>query len=162
MMLACWMCSFPGFPWSVHFERPNHVYYAWAIVIAALILAALPFLLGYRLGPRMPYSVKHHVALFLLFGVILAEMAHDLMSFGGSLALFLNWGDLLLVYLFGNVSAAVASIFGDRAFTIKIAGLWGIIAGHAFYTWIITLLDRPLIKPEKTKPERDRKNGQTD
>ena len=162
MMLACWMCSFPGFPWAVQFEHPEHVYYAWAIVIVAVILVILPFVLGYRLGPRMPYSVKHHAVLFLLFGVILAEMTTGLMSFGGSLALFLNWGDLLLVYLFGNVFAAVASIFGNKAFAIKIAGLWGIIAGHAFYTWIITSIDRPLIKPEKTKPERDSKNGQTD
>ena len=162
MMLACWMCSFPGLPWAVRLLNPSHVYYAWAIVIVALALASLPFLLGYRLGPRMPYSVKHHAVLFLLFGVILAEMANDLMSFGGSLALFLNWGDLLLVYLFGNVFAAIASIFGNRAFAIKIAGLWGIIAGHAVYTWIVALLDRPLVKPEKNKPERNMKNGQTD
>ena len=159
MTLACWMCSFPGLPWEVQFERPHHVYYAWVIVIIALILIILPFALGYRPGPRMPYSVKHHAVLFLLFGVILVETALADISFGYSLALFLNWGDLLLVYLFGNVFAAIGSLFGNKAFIIRIAGLWGIIAGHAVYTWIIALLDRPLIKPEKTKPERDTENG---
>ena len=162
MMLACWMCSFPGFPWAVQFEHPEHVYYARAIVIAALVLVILPFVLGFRPGPRMPYSVKHHAVLFLLFGVILAETALADISFGYSLALFLNWGDLLLVYLSGNVFAAIASEFGNRGFIIIIAELCGIIAGHALYTGIFALIDRPLVRQTITTKERDMSNGKNE
>ena len=150
MMLACWMCSFPGFPWAVQFEHPEHVYYAWAIVIISLILAVLPFVLGYRLGPTIPYSVKNHFKFFVLFAVVLLGMGS--ISFGGSLAILLSMIELFLL----AVTLDACSSFGCLAI------LPGIIVIHAIYTWIFALIDRPLIKPEKTKPERDMKNGKNE
>ena len=149
MVTACLMCSFPGFPWSVRLLNPSHVYYAWAIVIVAPVLAALPFLLGYRIGPPMPYSWKAHVKFFLLFALFPLLYGS---SFGGSLAVLCMLPEILL--------QIVTAILADHAgFWITIASL---VIVHIFYTWIIVKIDRPLIKPEKTKPERDMTNGKTD
>ena len=151
MALACWACSMPGPPWMLRLVNPNHVYYAWAIVIVSLIFVALPFLLGYRLGPRIPYRVKNHFKFFVLFAVVLLGIGS--ISFGGSLAMLLSLPEMLLL----AVLLDACSELGD--FVI----LPGIIVIHALYTWIFAVIDRPLIKPEKeTKPERNMKNGQTD
>ena len=156
MMTACIFCSTPGLPWLVHFVNPEHVYFAWAIVVIALVLAVLPFLLGYRLGPRIPYRVKNHFKFFVLFSIPL--MAAGSWSFGGSLALLMS---VPAVILFILLSAGLNWIaFGSpdgEWFSLPAA-----IIGLALYTWIFALIDRPLIKPEKTKPERDTENGKTD
>lgn len=145
----------------VRFVNPDHVYFAWAIVIVSLILAVLPFVLGYRLGPRIPYSVKNHFKFFVLFAVMV--LGWGTMSFGGSLAILLNWGDMMLILTFSGL--AEMAVVGAGISEMEYSGLFilpAAIVGHALYTWIFALIDRPLIKPEKTKPERDRKNGQTD
>ena len=161
-MTACIYCSSPGLPWLVRFVNPDHVYFAWAIVIVSLILAVLPFVLGYRLGPRIPYSVKNHFKFFVLFAVMV--LGWGTMSFGGSLAMLLNWGDMMLILTFSGL--AEMAVVGCGISEMEYSGLFilpAAIAGHALYTWIFALIDRPLIKPEKeTKPERDMKNGQTD
>ena len=153
MMTACIYCSSPGLPWLVRFVNPDHVYFAWAIVIIALFLAALPFLLGYRLGPRIPYRVKSHFKFFVLFSIPL--MAAGSWSFGGSLALLVSSPAVILFIL---LSAGLNWIaFGSPD------GEWfslpAMIIGLALYTWIFALIDRPLIKPEKNKPERETENG---
>ena len=162
MVIGCYMCSFPGFPWSVRFVNPNHVYYAWAIVIVSLILVSLPFLLGYRMGTRIPYSVKNHFKFFVLFAVMLAGWGTS--SFGGSLAALLSFGDALLIFSLAGLAEGAVLELGIAE--LEYSGLFilsGAIAGHALYTWIFAVIDRPLIKTEKeTKPERDMKNGQSD
>ena len=150
MMLAFWDRFIAEPPWMLRLENPNHIYYAWGIVIVALILVILPFILGYRLGPMIPYSVKNHFKFFVLFAVVLLGM--DSISFGGSLAILLSTIELFLL----AVTLDACSRFGCLAI------LPGIIVIHVIYTWLFALIDRPLIKPEKTKPERDSKNGQTD
>ena len=156
MMTACMYCSSPGLPWQVRFVNPDHVYFAWAIVIVALFLAVLPFLLGYRPGPRLPYRVRNHFKFFVLFSIPL--MAAGSWSFGGSLALLMS---VPAVILFILLSAGLNWIaFGSpdgEWFSLPAA-----IIGLALYTWIFALIDRPLIKPEKNNPETDTGNGKTD
>ena len=159
MMTACMFCSSPGLPWSVRFVNPNHVYYAWGIVIIALILAVLPFLLGYRLGSRIPYRVKNHFKFFVLFAVLL--LGWDSPSFGGSLAMLLNWGDMNLILILSWLTEMAVN--GRVISKMEHSGMFVLpsaIAGHALYTWMFTLIDRPLIKPEKKNPKTE--NGKTD
>jgi len=161
MALACWMCSWPGSPCSVSPVNPNHIYYALAIVIVALLLAVLPFLLGYRLGPRIPYSAKNHFKFFVLFAIVLLSTGS--LSFGGILAALLSWLDINLILILGGL--AEMAVVGAGISEMEYSGLFilpAAIAGHALYTWIFALIDRPLIKPEKNNPERNMKNGQTD
>ena len=154
MMTACMFCSSPGLPWEVRFVNPGHVYFAWGIVIIALFLAVLPFLLGYRLGPRIPYRVKNHLKFFALFAVVL--MGWGWMSFGGSLAMLLSWGDMNLILILSWLTEmAVNQCWLSGAEHSGLFMLPGAIAGHALYTWIITLIDRPLIKPEKKETEAE-------
>ena len=163
MMTACMYCSSPGLPWQVRFVNPDHVYFAWAIVIIALFLAVLPFLLGYRLGPTIPYRGKNHFKFFVLFAVVLMGLGS--MSFGGSLALLLNWGDMNLILILSWLTEMAVNGWGiSPAEHSGMFMLPGAVAGHVLYTWIITLIDRPLIKPGKKEPEveTDTGNGKTD
>ena len=159
MMAACLFCSTPGLPGQMRFVNPNHVYFAWAIIIGALFLAALPFLRGYRLGPRMPYRVGNHFKLFVLFSIPLMLALAGSWSFGGSLALLVSFPAVLLIIPLVYVFEWLA--FGGLDFA---AGGWfalpAAVIGLALYTWILTLIDRPLVKQIKTRTERSLSNGQ--
>ena len=124
-----------------------------------LFLAALPFLRGYRLGPRMPYRVGNHFRLFVLFAIPLMLALAGSWSFGGSLALLVSFPAVLLIIPLVYVFEWLA--FGGLDFA---AGGWfalpAAVIGLALYTWILTLIDRPLIRQIKTITERSLANGQ--
>ena len=143
MMTACLFCSTPGLPWQVHLLNPNHVYFAWAIVIGALVFAVLPFLLGYRIGPQMPYRVRNHFKFFVLFAIPL--MLAGSWSFGGSLALLMSVPAVILIALLdATLNWLTGSNLADW-FALPAA-----IIGLALYTWILVLIDRSLVKQIKT------------
>ena len=152
-MTACLFCSTPGLPWRVRLVNPNHVYFAWGIIIGALVLAVLPFLLGYRLGPRIHYRVKNHFKFFVLSAIPL--MLAGSWSFGGSLALLVSSPAVILFIL---LSAGLNWLaFGSPD------GEWfslpAMIIGLALYTWVFAVIDRPLIKPGKKEPEAETDTG---
>ena len=154
MMTACIFCSTPGLPWWVRFVNPNHVYFAWAIVVIALLLAVLPFLLGYRPGPRIPYQVKNHFKFFVLFSIPL--MAAGSWSFGGSLAFLVSVPAVLLIILLNaGLDWLAFGILDGEWFSLPAA-----IIGLALYTWIFALIDRPLVRQIKTISERNPSDGQ--
>ena len=135
--------------------NPNHIYFAWAIVIGALVLAVLPFLLGYRIGPRMPYRVKNHFRLFVLYTIPL--MLAGSWSFGGCLALLVSLPAVILIALLAvTLNWLTGSSLAD-CFALPAA-----IIGLALYTWILVLIDRPLVKPVKPSPERNPSDGQSE
>ena len=142
MMTACLFCSTPGLPWWVRLVNPNHVYFAWGIIIGALVLAVLPFLLGYRLGPRIHYRVKNHFKFFVLFSIPL--MAAGSWSFGGSLALLMSVPAVILITLLAGTLDWLAGSSLAGWFVLPTA-----IIGLALYTWIFALIDRPLVKQSK-------------
>ena len=120
--------------------NPNHVYFAWGIVIISLVLAVLPFLLGYRLGPRIHYRVKNHFKFFVLFSIPL--MAAGSWSFGGSLALLMSVPTVFLISLLAGALDWIAGIGSAEWFAIA-------IISQVLYTWIFALIDRPLVKQSK-------------
>ena len=139
----------------MRFVNPNHVYFAWAIVVIALFLAALPFLRGYRLGSRMPYRVENHFRLFVLFAIPLMLVLAGSSSFGGSLALLVSLPAVVLIALLAaTLNWLTGSSLADW-FALPLA-----VTGLALYTWIFVLIDRPLIKQKKTITERSLSNGQ--
>ena len=153
MMAACLFCSTPGLPWQVHLVNPNHVYFAWAIVIGALVFAVLPFLLGYRIGPQMPYRVRNHFKFFVLFAIPL--MLAGSWSFGGSLALLMSVPAVILITLLAGTldwlaGSSLAEWLALLTATISLT----------FYTWIFALIDRPLVRQIKTDNERNTADGQ--
>ena len=135
--------------------NPNHVYFAWAIVIGALVLAVLPFLLGYRLGPRIPYRGRNHFKFFVLFAIPL--MLAGSWSFGGSLALLMSFPAVILIAL---LAGTLDHYIPGPGLSEWLALLTATI-GLAFYTWILVLIDRPLVKPIKTNKERNISDGQS-
>ena len=135
--------------------NPNHVYFAWAIVIGALGLAVLPFLLGYRLGPGMPYRVRNHFKFFVLFAILL--MAAESWSFGGSLALLMSVPAVILIALLAGTLDWLAGGGLAEWFALPLA-----ITGLALYTWILVLIDRPLVRQIETIKEKDTSDGQSD
>jgi len=155
MMTACLFCSTPGFPWQVRFVNPNHVYFAWGIIIGALVLAVLPFLHGFRLGPRTHYRVKNHFKFFVLFSIPL--MAAGSWSFGGSLALLMSFPAVVLFTLLAGTLDWIAGRYFTEWFVLPIA-----IISQTLYTWIFALIDRPLVRQIKTIKEKDTSNGQSD
>ena len=134
--------------------NPNHVYFAWAIVIGALVLAVLPFLLGYRLGPRIPYRGRNHFKFFVLFAIPL--MLAGSWSFGGSLALLMSVPAVILIAL---LAGTLNHYIPGPGLSEWLALLTATI-GLALYTWILVLIDRPLVKQIKTIKERNTSNGQ--
>ena len=134
--------------------NPNHVYFAWAIVIGALVLAVLPFLLGYRLGPRIPYRVRNHFKFFVLFAIPL--MLAGSWSFGGSLALLMSFPAVILIAL---LAGTLDHYIPGPGLSEWLALLTATI-GLAFYTWIFALIDRPLVRQIKTNDERNTSDGQ--
>lgn len=153
MMTACLFCSTSGLPWWIRFVNPNHVYFAWGIVIGALVLAVLPFLLGYRLGPRIHYRVKNHFKFFVLFSIPL--MAAGSCSFGGSLALLMSVPTVFLISLLAGTLDWIAGIGSAEWFVLPI-----VIISQVLYTWIFALIDRPLVRQIKTIKEKDTSDGQ--
>ena len=133
--------------------NPNHVYFAWAIVIGALVLAVLPFLLGYRLGPKIPYRVRNHFKFFVLFAIPL--MLAGSWSFGGSLALLMSAPAVILITLLAGTLDWLAG--GGLA---EWFALLSAIIGLALYTWIFALIDRPLVRHIKTINEGNTSDGQ--
>ena len=131
--------------------NPNHVYFAWAIVIGALILAVLPFLLGYRLGPRIPYRGRNHFKFFVLFAIPL--MLAGSWSFGGSLALLMSFPAVILIAL---LAGTLDHYIPGPGLSEWLALLTATI-GLALYTWIFTRIDRPLVKQIETNKERKEK-----
>ena len=157
MMAACLFCSTPGLPGQMRFVNPSHVYFAWTIVVIALFLAALPFLRGYRLGPRMPYRVENHFRLFVLFAIPLMLVLGGSCSFGGSLALLVSLPAVIVIALLpATLNWLTGSSLADW-FALPAA-----IIGLALYTWILVLIDRPLVKPVKPSPERNPSDGQSE
>ena len=141
----------------MRFVNPNHVYFAWAIVVIALFLAALPFLRGYRLGSRMPYRVENHFRLFVLFAIPLMLVLAGSSSFGGSLALLVSLPAVVLIALLAaTLNWLTGSSLADW-FALPAA-----IIGLALYTWILVLIDRPLVKPVKPYSERNTSNGKSE
>ena len=139
----------------MRFVNPNHVYFAWAIVVIALFLAVLPFLRGYRLGPRMPYRVENHFRLFVLFAIPLMLVLGGSCSFGGSLALLVSLPAVIVIAL---LNATLNWLTGSNLadwFALPAA-----IIGLALYTWILVLIDCPLVKQIKTIKERNASNEQ--
>ena len=155
MTTACLFCSTPGLPWWVRFVNPNHVYFAWGIIIISLVLAVLPFLLGYRLGPRIHYRVKNHFKFFVLFSLLL--MAAGFWSFGGSLALLMSFPTVVLFTLLGGTLDWIVGDSLSAWFALPIA-----IISQALYTWILALIDRPLVRQIETIKEKDTSDGQSD
>ena len=153
MMTVCLFCSTPGLPWQMRLVNPNHVYFAWAIVIGALVLAVLPFLLGYRLGPRIPYRGRNHFKFFVLFAILL--MAAESWSFGGSLALLMSVPAVILIALLAGTLDWLAGGGLAEWFALPLA-----ITGLALYTWILVLIDRPLVRHIKTINEGNTSDGQ--
>jgi uncharacterized BrkB/YihY/UPF0761 family membrane protein len=155
MMTAGLFCSTPGLPGQMCFVNPNHVYFAWAIVVIALFLAVLPFLWGYRTGPKMPYRVENHFRLFVLFAIPLMLVLGGSCSFGGSLALLVSLPAVILIALLpATLNWLTGSSLADW-FALPAA-----IIGLALYTWILVLIDRPLVKQIKTIKERNASNEQ--
>ena len=142
-MTACLFCSTPGLPWEMRLVNPNHVYFAWAIVIGALVLAVLPFLLEYRLGPKIPYRVRNHFKFFVLFAIPL--MLAGSWSFGGSLALLMSFPAVILIALLAGTLEWLAGGGLSEWLALPAA-----IIGLTLYTWILVLIDRPLVKQIKT------------
>ena len=155
MMTACMYCSSPGLPWQVRFVNPDHVYFAWGIIIISLVLAVLPFLLGYRLGPRIRYRVKNHFKFFVLFAIPL--MLAGPWSFGGSLALLMSIPTFVLFTLLGGTLDWIVGDSLSAWFALPIA-----IISQALYTWILALIDRPLVRQIETIKEKDTSDGQSD
>ena len=137
----------------MRFVNPSHVYFAWTIVVTALFLAALPFLRGYRLGSRMPYRVENHFRLFVLFAIPL--MLAGSWSFGGSLALLMSFPAVILIALLAGTLEWLAGGGLSEWLALPAA-----IIGLTLYTWILVLIDRPLVKQIKTIKERNTSNGQ--
>ncbi len=133
--------------------NPNHVYFAWGIIIGALALAVLPFLLGYRLGPRIHYRVKNHFKFFVLFSIPL--MAAGSCSFGGSLALLMSVPTVFLISLLAGTLDWIAGRYFTEWFVLPI-----VIISQVLYTWIFALIDRPLVRQIKTIKEKDTSDGQ--
>ena len=156
MMTACLFCSTPGLPWQMRLVNPNHVYFAWAIVIGALVLAVLPFLLGYRLGPKIPYRVRNHFKFFVLFAIPL--MLAGSWSFGGSLALLMSYPAVILIAL---LAGTLDHYIPGPGLSEWLALLTATI-GLAFYTWIFALIDRSLVRQIKTNNERNTADGQSE
>jgi len=153
MVTACLFCSTPGLPWQVHLVNPNHVCFAWAIIIGALVLAVLPFLLGYRIGPQMPYRVRNHFKFFVLFAIPL--MLAGSWSFGGSLALLMSLPAVILITLLAGTLDWLAGSSLAEWLALPAA-----VIGLALYTWILVLIDRPLVRQIKTDNERNTSDGQ--
>ena len=155
MMTAGLFCSTPGLPGQMRFVNPNHVYFAWTIVVIALFLAVLPFLRGYRTGPKMPYRVENHFRLFVLFAIPLMLVLGGSCSFGGSLALLVSLPAVIVIALLApTLNWLTGSNLADW-FALPAA-----IIGLALYTWILVLIDRPLVKQIKTIKERNASNEQ--
>ena len=136
--------------------NPNHVYFAWAIVIGALILAVLPFLLGYRLGPRIPYRGRNHFKFFVLFAIPL--MLAGSWSFGGSLALLMSFPAVILIALLAGTLDHYIPGPGLSAWLALLTATIGL----ALYTWIFALIDRPLIRQITTIKGEDTSDGQSE
>ena len=134
--------------------NPNHVYFAWAIVIGALVFAVLPFLLGYRIGSGIPYRVRNHFKFFVLFAIPL--MLAGSWSFGGSLALLMSFPAVILIAL---LAGTLDHYIPGPGLSEWLALLTATI-GLAFYTWIFALIDRPLVRQIKTNDERNTSDGQ--
>ncbi len=101
--------------WRLQFANPNHIYIAWAIAIAALFAAALPFLKGYRLGGHVPYSLWRHLILTLvlsLFPIGFYIIAPYPASLGGALL------ELFLLPLFAIRDLLFSPLFGHPKITI--------------------------------------------
>lgn len=155
MVAAGLFCSTPGLPGQMRFVNPNHVWFAWTIVVTALFLAALPFLRGYRTGPKMPYRVENHFRLFVLFAIPLMLVLGGSCSFGGSLALLVSLPAVIVIALLpATLNWLTGSNLADW-FALPAA-----IIGLALYTWILVLIDRPLVKQIKTINERNASNEQ--
>lgn len=148
LIIACPACSLTPPPWILQFVNPDHVYIAWAIVACAVFALFLPFLIGYRLGGHVPYSLRRH----LIFALILAlfPLGFDILSpyplsFGKSL--------LELFYLPFHILADILfSVlpFGLPDVVDVLAHLLAYLLYCVIAAWIMLKVDRWLYKKQAT------------
>ena len=146
--LACPACSLTPPPWNLQFVNPDHVYIAWAIVIAAIFAFFLPFLKGYRLGGHVPYSLLRHLILTLVLELLplgFFFLSPYPISFGGALLeLFYLPFYLLSNIFFLILPARLPETFGVMAALLAYT-LYCVIAA-----WIMLKVDRWLYKKQAT------------
>ncbi|OQA87523.1 MAG: hypothetical protein BWY31_00691 [Lentisphaerae bacterium ADurb.Bin242] len=135
-------------PWEFQFASDGALWIVLGIAVFTILAACLPFLAGYRLGERVPYSPIRHIEYTLLvmllpFGILVLSSSGS-MNFGLSLTLLLYLPAILMI-------EAVIALFSSR-------GEWFLILtvlpAYFFYctviAWILLLLDRRLYKTQST------------
>ena len=81
-----------------HYPDPVYEQLRWVILLGALFAFLLPWLCGYRLGEKVPYSKRRHLMfslLFALFSVFIFSLSHQ--SFGMALLMLLYFPFLFLI-----------------------------------------------------------------
>lgn len=135
-------------PWELQFASAGVLWTAWGIAIFSLVAVFLPFLAGYRLGERVPYSPVRHIECTLLimlfpFG-ILSLSSFFSMNFGLSLTLLLYTPAILMIN-------AMIALLPSRGEWILIPT---IIPAYCLYcagiAWILLYFDRRLYKKQNT------------
>ena len=81
IMLACPGCTLNAM-FGLRYLSPVYEQLRWVILLGALFAFLLPWLCGYRLGEKVPYSKKRHAILSLVLFIlpILAALGNQLYS----------------------------------------------------------------------------------
>lgn len=134
IMLACPGCTLNAM-FGLRYLSPAYEQLRWVILLGALFAFLLPWLCGYRLGEKVPYSKKRHailsLVLFILpFFAVLAVQLYSDRHISGTFATELTgwlylpfwilyavlWNISLLFYPVYVIAAAYLLLKFDRKF----------------------------------------------
>ena len=134
IMLACPGCTLNAM-FGLRYLSPVYEQLRWVILLGALFAFLLPWLCGYRLGEKVPYSKKRHailsLVLFILpFFAVLAVQLYSDRHISGTFATELTgwlylpywilyavlWNISLLFYPVYVIAAAYLLLKFDRKF----------------------------------------------
>lgn len=129
---------------GLRFGCPVHYFAAWAIVVCAVSAVFFPFLAGYRLGERVPYSITRHLGyalLLTLFPFVILFLASG-PSFGTFLLTLLY---LPCEYLIALTAETFRSLSGRKPFPVSAIYILYLLYCTAA-AWIMLKVDRWLYK----------------
>ena len=111
LTIACSGCWLMPAPWNLRYVDPNYVYVAWGIVACSIIALILPFMMGYRLGGRVPYSLRRHIAFTLILALFpfVTFFSPYPLSFGTSLLQLIYLPCLILLLLVSGFVSNMAN-----------------------------------------------------
>ena len=134
-------------PWELQFASAGVLWTAWGIAVFSLVAVFLPFLAGYRLGERVPYSPVRHIEctlLIMLFPVGILMPPFLSMNFGLALTLLLYMPAILMI-------DAMIAVFPFRGEWVLISTALSIYCLYcAGIAWVLLYFDRRLYKKQNT------------